>query len=158
MKKTIVLCALIAAVLAGILPGVSVGASMLPTLKKVTPCIVNYSDRTPARGDIIFLLPDADVLKGPAIIGVLNARFCLHTTPYCKRVVGIPGDVVEACDGVLLVNGCPFDNLLTADFPPVMVGEGEYFVMGDNRAVSHDSRAFGPIKESQVLGTIIWHL
>lgn len=72
-----------------------------------------------------------------------------------KRVIGLPGDVVQSIDDVLYINGeaveQPFlktdyamnTDHFTDDFGPVTVGEGEYFCMGDNRPDSHDSRIDG---------------
>lgn len=74
-----------------------------------------------------------------------------------KRVIGLPGDTVEGRNSQILVNG----QLLVepylgddqfADFGPVMVAEGEYFMMGDNRDQSLDSRRFGTIPEERVIG------
>ena len=159
MKKltNIAIVAIWAAIIAGIMPCMTVGPSMLPTLQTKNLCIINYSDRNPERGDIISLLPYGDVANGPAILGALDAGVRREKV-YCKRVVGLPGDIVEASGGVLLVNGRPFDDLPTDNFDPVMVGEGEYFVLGDNRCNSLDSRILGCIRESQILGTVIWHL
>lgn len=74
-----------------------------------------------------------------------------------KRVIGLPGDTVEGRNSQILVNG----QLLVepylgddqfADFGPVMVAEGEYFMMGDNRDQSLDSRRFGTIPQDRVIG------
>lgn len=85
---------------------------------------------------------------------------------FIKRVIGIPGDVVEASNGDLLVNGVvqiepyrkrPFVPI--PDFGPVDVGQGQLFVMGDNRSASQDSRYFGTIPIDDVVGkafVIIW--
>jgi signal peptidase I len=85
---------------------------------------------------------------------------------FIKRVIGIPGDVVEARNGDLVVNGVvqvepyrkrPFVPI--PDFGPVQVGQGQLFVMGDNRSASQDSRFFGTIPIDDVVGkafVIIW--
>lgn len=74
-----------------------------------------------------------------------------------KRVIGLPGDTVEGRNSQILVNG----QLLVepylgddqfADFGPLTVAEGEYFMMGDNRDQSLDSRRFGTIAEDRVVG------
>ena len=82
--------------------------------------------------------------------------------PVIKRVVGLPGDSVRISDAVLHVNGTPVDepyvDLRTLDgvfFGPVVVGEGELFVLGDNRFDSIDSRAYGPIPVDAVQGRVI---
>jgi signal peptidase I len=92
-----------------------------------------------------------------------------------KRVVGLPGETVEAHGGSMFVNGRQLDepylqkgvqtcSLNSApgscsDFPATTVPSGDVFVMGDNRTASKDSRAFGAIKESSIVGRVfvrIW--
>lgn len=87
---------------------------------------------------------------------------------FVKRVVGIPGDTVAIRGGVLYVNGEPVDEEYI-DYPPgydmaeQVVQEGRYFVMGDNRAGSNDSRntAVGQLERKQIIGkvrAVIWPL
>jgi len=87
---------------------------------------------------------------------------------YIKRIIGIPGDTVEVRDQTVFVNGLP----LPEDFPhhaimpgeysgPFVVGDGQLFVMGDNRPNSSDSRVFGPVDQNLVVGQAwlrIWPL
>jgi signal peptidase I len=81
-----------------------------------------------------------------------------------KRVIGLPGETVELVDGVVHIDGRPIAEGYTApetrDFPPVVVPEGEYFVLGDNRGNSRDSRfGLGTIPTANVIGrafVIIW--
>lgn len=85
---------------------------------------------------------------------------------FIKRVIGLPGDLVEGKDGSVHVNGVPLvepylkqPELPIRDFAPVRVSEGSLFVMGDNRRASQDSRFFGPIPTEDVVGkafVIIW--
>ena len=85
---------------------------------------------------------------------------------FIKRVIGMPGDTVEAKDGSVVVNGValfePYrkqPDRPIPDFGPILVPQGELFVMGDNRFASQDSRFFGTIPIDTVVGhafVIIW--
>ena len=74
-----------------------------------------------------------------------------------KRVIALPGDSIYALDGKVYVNDEEIkeDYILneTSDFEKVFLKKDEYFVMGDNREVSLDSRSIGPVKKSQIKGT-----
>jgi len=81
---------------------------------------------------------------------------------YIKRVVGLPGDVIDIHDGTLYVNGVAADTRETTPHSskidyPLTLEEDMYFVAGDNRAESVDSRDFGPVAKSQIRGKIIFH-
>ncbi len=75
-----------------------------------------------------------------------------------KRVIGLPGETIEARDNTIYINGqVLIEPYLTAgeviaDFDPVVIPEGELFVMGDNRDNSGDSRVFGTIDTERVIG------
>jgi signal peptidase I len=83
-----------------------------------------------------------------------------------KRVVGMPGEVIEIRRGKVLVNGevldepyvLPEHNQAQRPFGPVLIPRGEYFVMGDNRDSSRDSRYWGTVPRSLVKGRafLIW--
>ena len=87
-------------------------------------------------------------------------------TNFVKRIVGIPGDTVEIRDGYLYVNGERYEESYIADeyrvsggsngrsFGPYTVPEGEYFVMGDHRNNSNDSRAQGTITRDMIIGHV----
>ena len=72
-----------------------------------------------------------------------------------KRVIGLPGDIVRSIDGELFINDKKIEEDYakgeTSDFE-VKVRKGEYFVLGDNREVSLDSRYFGSFKKEQIKG------
>ena len=84
-----------------------------------------------------------------------------------KRVIGLPGETVQIADGYVLIDGekidCP-DGWLDADMAgaassPVALGEDEYFVLGDNRSASEDSRftSVGNVRRGSILGRV-WAL
>lgn len=119
------------------------GQSMEPNLHDNQRLIiekVSYYVHPPRRGDII-------VLKLP------NHR----SDALIKRVIGLPGETVEIRNGVVLINGEPLDepylNQSTYQgMPPRVVPEGEVFVLGDNRGFSNDSRSFGFVPFSDIVG------
>lgn len=123
-------------------------SSMVSTLNVGDRVLVNkvsYRVHDVNRGDII-------VFERPA--GEADGGI----TDLIKRVVGLPGDTVEGQNGQVLVNGQPLaepyldEGVVTTDFPPTEVPEGHLFMMGDNRGDSRDSRFFGPIDESTIVG------
>ena len=87
------------------------------------------------------------------------------TQDFIKRIIGIPGDSIMVKDGQIYVNGNQLNesNYLDetvytsggeylAEGQTIAIGDNEYFVLGDNRPHSSDSRTFGPISENQVKG------
>lgn len=112
---------------------------------------VHYLYSSPERGDIIvFDAPGDDQrANNPLLI---------------KRVIGEPGDHVEVRDGRVYVNGLalyePYifqDNLPTtcSNYCDVTLGADEFYMMGDHRVASQDSRAFGPVSRNRVVGEAI---
>ncbi|AYB46416.1 signal peptidase I [Paenibacillus lautus] len=134
------------------------GESMQPTLVASERLFINkvvYRFSEPSHGDVI-------VLKDPSD-GPDKKEFLV------KRVVGVPGDTIEVKDQKLYVNGVAQEEGYTdvpiedPGFEPVTLEEGRYFVMGDNRHLgkSKDSRMFGSVKESDIVGRaefIFWPL
>jgi signal peptidase I len=79
-----------------------------------------------------------------------------------KRVMAVGGDTIEMHDSVVILNGVsleePYVDERTLDgvfFHTVEVKEGQVFVMGDNRFDSIDSRTFGPVAESDIVGKVL---
>ncbi|WP_347565215.1 signal peptidase I [Candidatus Enterococcus moelleringii] len=120
------------------------GESMNPTFweEEVVQVKAHHS---PRRFDVVVLHPPND----PEAL-------------YLKRVVGLPGERLDYQDGQLFVNGKPVTDEFaeqTEDFvweqvSTALIPEDHYFVLGDNRAVSMDSRSFGFVSEKQILGII----
>ena len=84
-------------------------------------------------------------------------------TNFVKRVVGLPGDTIEIRDGYLYVNGDRYEEPYISEeyrsgrlntFGPYTVPEGEYFVMGDHRNNSNDSRSQGTISRNMIIGHV----
>ena len=86
---------------------------------------------------------------------------------WVKRVIGLPGDTVESKKDILYINDKPVEQQFldqsyvqsmqkegqfTSDFEKGTLQEGEYWLMGDNRPRSEDSRIHGPFKESELVG------
>lgn len=151
--------------------------SMVPTLETGDRVMVNkvvYHLRDIHRGDVIVFgdpnpedAPDRNAIQ--AFFHWLTDGLGF-TQPededFIKRVVGLPGETLQARDGVVYVNGEPIDepylapSIRTEDFGPVTVPAGSLFMMGDNRANSIDSRgSLGFVPIDKVVGeafVVMW--
>lgn len=120
------------------------GGSMLETLQDRQIVAVNklcYLTARPQRGEIVV------------------CRYPGDSRNFVKRVVAVEGDTISVRDSVTYLNGQALDEefvtyAAVSDFGPVTVGRDEAFVMGDNRANSHDSRSEGPLPVSMIRGRV----
>jgi len=122
------------------------GTSMEPSFTNGEWLLVNklsYRFGSPKRGHVV-------VLKVPQI----------SSQPYIKRIIGLPGEWIEFKDGKIYIDGSELEE--SADFPPIAdeyeysleIPEDHYFVLGDNRPVSGDSRYIGTIPKKNIVGKV----
>jgi signal peptidase I len=109
---------------------------------------LSYLFGQPGRGDIVVFVPPDEPPTEPPLI---------------KRLIGLPGETVEFRDTYVYINGMKLDEpyinepcyLNLCPNQTWHLGDDEFFFMGDNRNHSHDSRAFGPIKQGQLIGRAV---
>jgi len=133
----------------GIAPFAIPANSMKPTLKAGDHIIASvwpYHLGEPQRGDlVVFLYPRRPEIK------------------YIKRVIGLPGERVAMRGGRVFINGTALNESYvldrreerkpeTTEMEERLIGEGEFFMLGDNRNNSHDSRYWGQVPRSHFLG------
>jgi signal peptidase I len=134
------------------------GSSMIDTLHDndlLVASKISYKLHTPARGDIIVFKPPDELSRD-----------------FIKRVIALPGERIHISNSVVYIDGkvlrepylperWTFNNNWPADGQDQTLGAGQYFVMGDNRNHSSDSRVFGAISIDSILGKAefrIWPL
>lgn len=129
------------------------GRSMLSTLDTGDWLLVtrfDYRLHGPARGDVI-------ICRYPGRF--VDARK-LIPQHFVKRLIALPGETIAIEDGVVLINGEPLDEpyldpvrvRYRRSMQPRTLGADEYFVMGDHRDASNDSRRIGPIPRRMIIG------
>jgi signal peptidase I len=125
------------------------GTSMAPLLSDQERIFINkfaYRLGSIARGDVVVFWYPLDPAKS-----------------FIKRVVGLPGDLVEIRKGQVLINGrvlkepyLPQDYMDYSAYGPLRVQPGEYFVLGDHRTSSNDSRMFGTVSGRYIYGKAVF--
>jgi signal peptidase I len=125
------------------------GGSMEPGLEDQERIFINklaYRLENIERGDVIVFRYPRDTRKN-----------------FIKRVIGLPGDRVRVTDGHVYLNGrlvpepyVPEEYLDSRSYPEVRVPADSYFVLGDHRSMSDDSRDFGPVPRSLIYGKAVF--
>jgi signal peptidase I len=164
------------------IPSPSMGCAQCPvhTLEindKILVSKISYRLHAPRRGDIVvFECPQTQVCNNRAASGTSIGRLFSavgtrvglvppSTEDYIKRVIALPGDVVEVSEGIVMINGQPLvepylprgmQTNPSATIPgPYVVPPDHLWVMGDNRGNSSDSRVFQAIPTNSVVGRAI---
>ena len=156
-------------------------ASMEPTLaigQRILISRVGASSHSPHVGEIVVFHPPAgysrgcvDPAEGQRSAGQAGAKPCdvarAHASAlnFVKRVVGLPGDRISIRRGHVIRNGVrerdpyiePCRTAVICNFSgTIRIPSGEYFMMGDNRGESDDSRFWGPIRSSWIIGQVFF--
>jgi signal peptidase I len=144
--------------------------SMLPTLEISDRVLVeklSYRFGDVEHGDVVVFINRSEVAPEPTgnplsrfMRGLGEAIGLVPPTEkdFIKRVIGLPGDRIECVGGRVIRNGQPFPEpylapgTVSENCGQITVPAGKLFVMGDNRGDSQDSRVFGPIDKSDVVG------
>lgn len=136
-------------------PFVVSGTSMVPTFENSDYLIIDelsYRFHPPVRGDVVVFHPPIDM-----------------STYYIKRIIGLPGDTVTIRNSVISITSSAYpdgkvltENYITKDDPgdnfSAVVPAGQYFVMGDNRPASFDSRRWGMLPAKNITGRVLLRL
>lgn len=127
------------------------GTSMMPALTDQERIFINkftyrFGSGQIERGDMVVFLFPLDKSKS-----------------YIKRVIGLPGDIVEIDNGAVIVNGQPLDESYVPEeyrdrqsLSPTTVPQDSYFVLGDHRSSSNDSRAWGTVERKYIYGKAVF--
>ena len=127
------------------------GTSMMPALVDQERIFINkflyrFGLGKVERGDMVVFWYPGDTSKS-----------------YIKRVIGLPGDTVEVVEGAVRVNGQMLEEVYVPEeyrdhqsFGPVLVAPDQYYVMGDHRSSSNDSRAWGTVHKGFIYGKAVF--
>lgn len=132
-----------------------IGDSMEPTLYNAQEILISrfaYKLSSPKRGDVIVFLPNGNQ----------------NTHLYVKRVIGLPGETVQILNGSVYIEGSlleedeQYDRMSDSGIAvnEITLANDEYFVLGDNRNSSEDSRSgnIGPVKKNTIIGKAWFHM
>ncbi len=127
------------------------GTSMMPTLLDQERLFINQFSYKFGLGDI---------KRGDTVVFWYPED---RTKSYIKRVIGLPGDTVEVRDGSVLINGkqleenyVPLEYRDDRPYPATVIPADDYFVLGDHRISSNDSRAWGFVPKAYIYGKAVF--
>ncbi len=107
-------------------------------------------------GDIMILNEAAYYFNDIERFDIVVAKSDNDLEYLIKRVIGLPGETISCVDGIIYIDGKVLNDKYaytkTQDFESIKIGKDQYFLMGDNRSVSLDSRRFGTFSESKIKG------
>lgn len=149
LLREIVFMILIVGALQFLLPrSIVKGQSMEPNLhegERLAASPIPYLVNEPQRGDIVMLYPVEE--NGPSLV---------------KRIIGLPNEQIQFQDGRVYINGVELQEnyleriCITCTDGNWILGDNEYFVMGDNRRVSRDSRNYGAISGDSIMAKVLF--
>lgn len=121
------------------------GVSMLPTYKENGVHLVNclaYVTHPPRRGDVVAI------------------AYTGHSLMLCKRIVGLPGEIIAFHRGHVEINGTPLDEPYVKEtcnweHPAERIGPDEYYVVGDNRSMDFEFHTQGRANRSKIVGKVL---
>lgn len=116
-------------------------------------------NETLQNGEVMFVTKPEYIFGNPERFDIVICHYPDRKVNFVKRVVGLPGDIVEINNGFLIVNGETYPEEYITHRPdykmePYTVPENMYFVLGDNRSNSNDSHIIGPITRDMIKGHV----
>ena len=122
------------------------GKSMNPTLENGQILLLEKINSNYKRFDIV----------------VINYEENGQTEKLIKRIIGLPGETVEIKDNKIYIDEVEINDDYaygeTSDYEKITLDDDEYFILGDNRLISKDSRYFGPVKKDDLMGEAVFRL
>src|SRR5262245_31402132 len=145
MRRRVIALMLVLSAACGPTQFTNLGQAMLPTLQEGERVVATPIVATIERGDILVFPYPKD-----------------ETKLFVKRVIGLPGDQIQSVSGQISINGRALvekyvaaENRSTDSWGPLTVPADEYFVMGDNRHNSSDSRIWGTVKRQAIRAKVL---